>query len=152
MKKTFVFCILFFLLGSVFILQPTSYQILKLKTFDAFVKEQKPSGYFTVLNITEDDVRVSFAIMSLSSLIITSEGGVHHFAAAIGKPALVLYGGAIHPDQTGYVDRDQTYYVYDDPKTPCGSQVACKHCKEAMAAIDPQMVFEDALEIINEAR
>lgn len=56
MKKTLVFCILFFLLGSVFILQPTPYQILKLKTFDAFIKEQKPSGYFTVLNITEDDI------------------------------------------------------------------------------------------------
>jgi len=56
MKKTFIFCILFFLLGSVFILQPTPYQILKLKTFDAFVKKQNPSGYFTVLNITEDDI------------------------------------------------------------------------------------------------
>jgi len=104
------------------------------------------------INISEDDVRVSFAIMSFSKLIITSEGGVHHFAAAINKPALVLYGGAIHPDQTGYVDRNQTYYVYNDPKTPCGSQIPCKHCKEAMAAIDPQVVFEDALEIINEAR
>ena len=31
-------------------------EILKLKTFDAFVKTQKPSGNFVILNITEADV------------------------------------------------------------------------------------------------
>jgi len=36
--------------------QPIAYEILKLKTFDSFVKDQEPSGYFTVLNITEDDI------------------------------------------------------------------------------------------------
>ena len=31
-------------------------EVLKLKTFDALVTEQEPSGNFTVLNITEEDV------------------------------------------------------------------------------------------------
>tara|TARA_Y100001937_G_scaffold127895_1_gene201541 strand:- start:1223 stop:3010 length:1788 start_codon:yes stop_codon:yes gene_type:complete len=31
--------------------------ILKLKTFDYFVPQQEPSGYFTILNITEEDVQ-----------------------------------------------------------------------------------------------
>ncbi|MDA8636742.1 adenylate/guanylate cyclase domain-containing protein [Rhodobacteraceae bacterium] len=31
-------------------------EVLKLKTFDALVSEQEPSGNFTVLNITEEDV------------------------------------------------------------------------------------------------
>ena len=31
-------------------------EVLKLKTFDAFVTEQEPSGNFTILNITEEDV------------------------------------------------------------------------------------------------
>ena len=31
-------------------------EIIKLKTFDAFVKEQQSSEYFTVLNITENDI------------------------------------------------------------------------------------------------
>ena len=40
---------------------PVSFQwelleILKLKTFDALVVEKPPSGYFTILNITEEDV------------------------------------------------------------------------------------------------
>ena len=55
MKKLIPFFILL-VLSSVIIYQPIPYQILKLKTFDAFVPEQKPSGYFTILNITEDDI------------------------------------------------------------------------------------------------
>ena len=31
-------------------------EVLKLKTFDALVSEQEPSGNFTILNITEEDV------------------------------------------------------------------------------------------------
>jgi adenylate cyclase len=33
-----------------------AYEVLKLKTFDAFIPKQEPSGYFTILNITEDDI------------------------------------------------------------------------------------------------
>jgi len=32
------------------------YEILKLKTFDILIPEQQSSGYFTVLNITDDDI------------------------------------------------------------------------------------------------
>ena len=39
------------------VFQSTPTEILKLKIFDAYVTEQEPSGYFTTLNITEDDVR-----------------------------------------------------------------------------------------------
>ena len=43
-------------LGLPLVYQITPLEILKLKTFDALIPEQKPSGYFTVLNITEDDI------------------------------------------------------------------------------------------------
>ena len=36
--------------------QSTPTEILKLKTFDTFVKNQEPSGNFVILNITEQDV------------------------------------------------------------------------------------------------
>ena len=50
---------LFVLIALFFI--PVSFQlelleVLKLKTFDALVVEKPPSGYFTILNITEEDV------------------------------------------------------------------------------------------------
>jgi class 3 adenylate cyclase len=38
------------------VFQSTPTEILKLKTFDAFVKEQPESGNFVILNITEEDV------------------------------------------------------------------------------------------------
>jgi len=56
MKKSIIFISLFLTLGSVYVYQPIAYEILKLKTFDSFVKHKEPSGYFTVLNITEDDI------------------------------------------------------------------------------------------------
>ena len=118
------------------------------KDISGFVEYNK-GDLNNAVNITESDVRVSFAIMAGSQCIVTSEGGVHHFAAAINKPAFVLYGGVIHPDQTGYDDRDQTYYVYDHPDTPCGSQIPCSHCKDAMALITPQMISEDVIEFLN---
>ena len=45
------------LLGLPLVLQLTPLEILKLKVFDSWIKDQGPSGYFTVLNITEEDVR-----------------------------------------------------------------------------------------------
>jgi len=45
------------LLGLPLVLQLTPLEILKLKVFDSWIKDQEPSGYFTVLNITEQDVR-----------------------------------------------------------------------------------------------
>jgi len=44
------------LLGLPLVLQLTPLEILKLKVFDSWIKDQEPSGYFTVLNITEEDI------------------------------------------------------------------------------------------------
>tara|TARA_R100001369_G_scaffold88885_1_gene125956 strand:- start:357 stop:2126 length:1770 start_codon:yes stop_codon:yes gene_type:complete len=56
MIKKLIPMFLILLLGAPLIYQPAPIEILKLKTFDALIPEQKPSGYFTVLNITEDDI------------------------------------------------------------------------------------------------
>ena len=53
--KRFLFPIVI-LLSLPLIFQSTSTEILKLRTFDAFVKQQEPSGNFVILNITEEDV------------------------------------------------------------------------------------------------
>ena len=44
------------LLSLPLIFQSVPTEILKLKTFDALVETPEPSGYFSVLNITEEDV------------------------------------------------------------------------------------------------
>lgn len=46
-----------FILSLPLAFQVTPLEILKLKTFDALVKKHKPSEYFSILNITDTDVR-----------------------------------------------------------------------------------------------
>ena len=54
--KNWILVFLLGLLSAPIIYQIAPYEILKLKTFDALVVEQEPSGYFTTLNITEADI------------------------------------------------------------------------------------------------
>ena len=56
MKKSVILLIASIILATPYIYQPSWYDTLKLKTFDRLVKKQEPSGYFTILNITEQDV------------------------------------------------------------------------------------------------
>ena len=53
--KKLIFIILIILIIPL-LYQSTPTEILKLKTFDTFVKKQEPSGNFVILNITEQDV------------------------------------------------------------------------------------------------
>ena len=46
-----------FILAIPLALQITPLEILKLKTFDYLVPKKEPSGYFTILDITEEDVQ-----------------------------------------------------------------------------------------------
>ena len=56
MKKTLIFIAVIFGLSLPMVYQTTPYQTLKLKTFDALIPKQEPTGFFTILNITEEDV------------------------------------------------------------------------------------------------
>jgi len=56
MKKTAIFLTLIIGLSLPMVLQNVSHETLKLKTFDAIVPKKNPTGYFTILNITEEDV------------------------------------------------------------------------------------------------
>jgi len=57
MKKTIFTTFILLALPLLFQLYPL--QILKLQTFDTFVKEYKPSGNFVILNITQEDIQKS---------------------------------------------------------------------------------------------
>ena len=51
-----IFISLIIVLSLPLIYQSTPTEIIKLRTFDAFVKQYEPSGNFVILNITEEDV------------------------------------------------------------------------------------------------
>ena len=48
--------VLLLVLGLPLVYNPAFYETIKLKTFDAMVAEKQPSNYFSILNITEEDV------------------------------------------------------------------------------------------------
>ncbi len=55
--KKLIFPILIILLGLPLYYSVSPYETLKLKTFDYLVPKKEPTGFFTVLNITDQDVR-----------------------------------------------------------------------------------------------
>ncbi|MCH8036601.1 MAG: hypothetical protein IIC53_05680 [Proteobacteria bacterium] len=69
---------------------------------------------------------------------VLPEGGLHHAAAALGVPAVVIFGAMTSPANTGY---DSHTNLFDaGSASPCGRRVACPHCARAMARIEPETV------------
>lgn len=75
--------------------------------------------------------RLACAVLSVCRAYVGTEGGLHHAAAALGVPAVVLFGGFISPEMTGYETHRNLYRG----GAPCGARLPCQHCSEAMQAI-----------------
>lgn len=84
--------------------------------------------------------RHALAVLSRASLYIGPEGGLHHGAAAVGIPAVVLFGGFIPPEVTGYA----THTNLTGGAAACGNLNACAHCMAAMDAISVDVVCDAA--------
>jgi hypothetical protein len=85
--------------------------------------------------------RHALAVLGLAALYIGPEGGLHHGAAAVGTPAVVIFGGFNTPRSTGY----QQHENVTGGGEPCGTIEACWHCKAAMASISVDRVLEGAM-------
>lgn len=79
-------------------------------------------------------------VLSGAVAAVLPEGGLHHAAAALGVPAVVIFGGYASPANTGY---EGQVNLYRAAGSPCGQRVPCGHCAEAMAAIAPEQVAEE---------
>lgn len=75
--------------------------------------------------------RHAVAAMSQAALYIGPEGGLHHAAAAVGIPGVVLFGGFIPPSITGYAGHTNLTGGVE----ACGSLRPCVHCRAAMESI-----------------
>lgn len=84
--------------------------------------------------------RDALAILSRAALYIGPEGGLHHGAAAGGVTAVVLFGGFIPPQVTGYIGHANL----TGGAEACGSLKPCRHCAEAMRAISVDEVYAAA--------
>lgn len=84
------------------------------------------------------------AALSKAKMYIGPEGGMHHGAAAVGIPAVVLFGGFIPPQVTGY----DTHTNLTGGAKACGSLSTCGHCIEAMNAIKTKHVWSAVKDIL----
>jgi glycosyl transferase family 9 (putative heptosyltransferase) len=85
--------------------------------------------------------RDALAVMANASLYIGGEGGLHHGAAAVNIPAVVIFGGFIPPSVTGYA----AHINLTGGAEACGSLKPCAHCRRAMTAISINDVYGAAM-------
>jgi hypothetical protein len=83
--------------------------------------------------------RFALAVLARSALFVGPEGGLHHGAAALGKRAVVIFGGYISPVTTGYA---MHINIYDPANgTACGiAGQHCPHCRRVMDSISVELV------------
>lgn len=89
----------------------------------------------------------ALAVLSVASAAVLPEGGLHHGAAAVGLPAVVIFGGYISPDVTGY---DSHINLFTGGEA-CGNRGPCRHCEKAMSQISPAQVVAALDSILRKA-
>ena len=84
------------------------------------------------------------SVLAVSRGIITTEGGMHHAAGALGKPAVVIFGAFNSPKLFGY----RGHINIEEPDERClGTRKTHPACIEAMERITVDRVRAAALEL-----
>lgn len=94
--------------------------------------------------IRAPDFRTACAVLRSAQFYVGPEGGLHHAAAALGKRAVVIFGGFVSPRTTGY----DTHINLVGDDQPCGRMDYCGHCERAMRQISVDMVAEAVLDLL----
>jgi len=74
-------------------------------------------------------------VLAASAGLVASEGGLHHAAAALDVPAVVIFGGSPSVRATGYPE-----HINLGGQEPCGRWQLCPHCAATMQGITPKLV------------
>ena len=88
-------------------------------------------------------IRKTAALIHNSLFFIGLEGGFMHLSKAVGKRALIIFGGYIDPKNSGYDDNINLYSQVDC--SPCyHSNAPHEYCDsmKCMKAIAPEMVYK----------
>ena len=87
--------------------------------------------------VETSSIRQAAALMKHARLAILHEGGLHHVAAAVGCPAVVLFGGFVPPEVLGYT----SHANLTGGAKACGTFTRCQHCIDAMHNITVENVL-----------
>lgn len=87
---------------------------------------------------TETSFREALAILASSIGFVGGEGALHHAAAALSLPSVVLWSEFISPEFTGYPSQHNIRHATGW----CGRRQTCAGCKASMLAISVDEVYE----------
>jgi hypothetical protein len=83
--------------------------------------------------------RNALQILSRANLFVGTDGGLHHAAAALGIPAIVIWTGFSSPKHLGY----DTQINLHDGSEPCGTYShVCEHCLQKSRLITVEQVLD----------
>ena len=83
--------------------------------------------------------RDALKVLSKAKLFVGTDGGLHHAAAALGIPSVVIWTGFTSPRHLGY---DTHRNIHDDSE-PCGTyDSVCQHCLLKSKAITVEQVLD----------
>ena len=101
-----------------------------------------------VMNLPRASFVEACAVLSGAAAAVLPDGGLHHAAAALGVPAVVIFGGYTSPANLGY---DGHVNLFDSAggQSPCGQRVDCAHCRQAMDSIRPEAVAAQLEHLLN---
>lgn len=98
--------------------------------------------------IRTQNMREAAAVLRHSLAAVVPEGGLHHVAAAVGCPAVVIFGGYIAPAVTGYAFQKNIFTGSAEFPLGCGRRSSCEHCRLAMEAVSTSVVIEQLGELL----
>lgn len=89
-------------------------------------------------HVVTENFRKALLILSKAKLFIGTDGGLHHAAAALNVPAIVIWTGFSSPEVLGY---DNHVNIWDggEPCGTCGG--VCPHCIKISRAITVERVL-----------
>jgi hypothetical protein len=98
----------------------------------------EPKSLKRVHRVVTKNFREALAYVDKCSLVVTTDGALHHAAAALGKKAVVLWGGLAPPSMLGYDFHKNICHA----TSWCGFNKHCDHCKTAMNRITVEEVIK----------
>jgi Glycosyltransferase family 9 (heptosyltransferase) len=121
-----------------------SKKVVKVSIPDTFftIPASRPAGSYLDLR-GQTTLPELVAAIAAADLIIALDTGPMHIAAAVGTPAVVIYGGYIDPVCTGYPGNINLYSAVEC--APCWMREPCPHGKKCLHMITPAQV-ESALD------
>lgn len=99
--------------------------------------------------VAAPNYRTAAAMLKRADLVVCPEGGFHHAAAAVGTRAVVIFGGFIPPQVTGY---DFHVNLIGHANHFCGMLHPCNHCRSALDSISVDNVLDPARKMLEELK